>query len=118
MAFNTTIAGLGDNKLDVYGATPTAVFTITFGGADTYVAGGLALTQANFGLSRPIAGVHVMGVNTAGIPFQYLWNTQTQKLQFQNVNVGLASTPAPLQDLTAATSIANVVLTVLVIAQR
>ena len=116
--FNPVYAGVGDNKLDVYGATDVAMFTITFGASDTYTAGGLALTAATFGLSRPIAGIVMLGGNTAGIVVGLYWNTQTQKLQMTEVNVGLASTPAEFQELAASTSIASFAFTVLVFTQR
>jgi len=114
MAFNPTYAAVGDNKLDIYGATPTALWTISFGGSDTYVAGGLPLVAATFGLARPIAGVLTVGYNTAAFVNGWVWNPQTQKLQGLTVGVS----PAAFVDLVAATSLTGVVLTVLVIAQR
>ena len=80
MSFNLTYAGAGDNKSDVYGSTPVAIWTIATGAADTYVAGGMALSAASFGLSRPIASVDVIGVNTAALGITWVWNVQTQKL--------------------------------------
>lgn len=118
MAFNPTYAAIGDNKVDVYGATLTGVWSITFGGSDTYLTGGLALVAATFGLSRPIAGMIQIAINTAAIVANALWNSQTSKLQLQEVNVGLASTPAPFQELPNTTSIANFAYTFLIITQR
>jgi hypothetical protein len=117
MAFNAVIAGVGDNKRDVYGATDTSVSTITFGAGDTYVAGGLALLAAQFGLSRPIAGIKVIGVNTVASVWDWAWNTQTQKLQMLGAGGGAAGTAA-FADATAATAMANFQVTVLVITQR
>ena len=114
MAFNAVLAGVGDNKRDIYGATDVAIWTIAFGAGDTYVAGGLALTAAQFGLSRPIAGVELIGVNTAGFVNDWVWNTQTQK--FMGLTVGVS--PAAFVDLVAGTSLTGVVLTVRVTAQR
>lgn len=118
MAFAQVLAGVGDNKLDIFGATPAALFTLTFGGADTYVTGGLSLTGAQFGLSRGIGGILCVGGNSASVVAEPYWNTQTQKLMLQEVNVGLASTPAPFQELPNATSIANFVYSLLVLALR
>lgn len=115
MAFNPVFAGLGDNKTDFLGAIPVAMFTITFGAGDTYLTNGLALAAANFGLSRPIAGILVVGKNTAAIGMDFVWNTQTQKLQAIQSTTGA---PAALVEVANATSIASFGLTVLVIAQR
>lgn len=114
MAFAPVYAGVGDNKLDVYGATPAALWTIAFGAGDTYVAGGLPLVAATFGLSRPIAGVLLVGVNTAAFVNGWVWNSQTQK--FMGLTVGVS--PAAYVDLVAATALVGVVLTVLVLATR
>ena len=114
MAFNPTYAPVGDNKLDVFGATPAAVWTITFGGADTYVAGGLALVASTFGLSRPIAGVLHLGSNTAlSVVMLPVWNTQTQKLQLLWTGPAISGVLAEVSG-----SIANFAMTVLVLAQR
>lgn len=110
-----TIAGVGDNKYDIYGATPTGVFTVTM---DTsYPAGGYALTAAAFGLSRPIAGVLVIGVNTAALVSAYQYNAATGKLQVLSTTAGAAGT-VPFQDEDAATNLSTFVLTVLVICKR
>ena len=113
--FNAVFAGLGDNKTDFLGAIPVAMYTITFGAADTYLTGGLALTAANFGLSRPIAGVLVVGQNTASVGQEWNWNSQTQKLQAIQSTTGA---PAAFVELANTTSIANFAMTVLVLAQR
>ena len=119
--FNPTYAPVGDNKLDVYGATEVGIWTITFGASDTYATGGLALTAATFGLSRPIAGINVIGCNTAaittGIGDNEVWNTQTQKLQFEGTSAGTAGA-APIEELANGTSIANAQLTVQIFTQR
>lgn len=117
MAFNATIAGSGDNKFDVYGATDVSIASITFGGADTYVTNGLALTAAQFGLPRPILGIVFLGGNTAGIVTGLYWNTQTQKLQMLGAGGGVAGTVA-FAELANGTSIANFAFTVLVITSR
>lgn len=108
MAFTPTYAGSGDNKLDVYGATATAIWTITFSTGDTYVTGGLALVAATFGLSRPILGIVPVATNTAGVIATPTWNSQTSKMQL------LVSGA----DLGSATSLTGVVYTVLIITQR
>jgi hypothetical protein len=108
MAFTPTYAGVGDNKIDDYGATAVAIWTITFSTGDTYVTGGLALVAATFGLSRPILGIVQVATNTAGIIASAVWNQQTSKLQLLVSGAELAS----------ATSLTGVVLTVLVITQR
>jgi len=110
--FNPVYAGLGDNKLDVYGATDVAIWTITMGASDTYTAGGLALVAATFGLSRPIAGVEVIGVSTAALGVTWMWNVTTQKLT--GYWSGTAS--AVFNELSG--SIANWVLTVRVTTLR
>jgi hypothetical protein len=116
MAFAPTYAGVGDNKLDVYGATDVAMWTITFGASDTYVTGGLALVAATFGLSRPIAGVIVIGQNTAMEGILWVWNTTTQKLQ---AFVTGASSGAVLAELGSASSlIQSAAITVLIPTQR
>lgn len=113
--FNPTYAAVGDNKLDAWGSTDVATdWTITFASGDTYTAGGLALTAALFGLSRPIADVQVVGVNTAGFVYGWRWNTQTQKLMGLTVGVS----PAAFVDLVASTSLTGIVLTVRVVTQR
>lgn len=114
MAFTPTYAGSGDNKRDVYGATEVGIWTITFSAGDTYVAGGLALAAATFGLSRPILTVEVVGVNTAGFVYGWVWNTQTAKLMGLTVGVS----PAAFVDLVSTTSLTGVVLTVRVTTQR
>lgn len=106
MSFNPTYAGVGDNKIDVYGATATAIWTIAFASGDTYVAGGLALASATFGLSRPIAGIIPIGDNTAGIIATPTWNTQTQKLQLLVSGAEVSG------------SLTGVTYTVLIITQR
>jgi len=113
--FNAVYAGLGDNKTDYLGSIPVAMFTITFGASDTYLTGGLALTAALFGLSRPIAGIIIVGQNTAAGGQDWAWNSQTLKLQAFQSTTGA---PAALVELANTTTIANFALTVLVIAQR
>lgn len=115
--FNPVYAGVGDNKRDVYGATEVGIFTIAFASGDTYVGGGLALTNANFGLSRPILAVEVMGMNTAAIPWNWAWNTQTAKLMMLATTantIGLA----PNEDNPNASSLTGMILTVMVTTQR
>lgn len=118
MAFTQVVAGSGDNKRDVYGATDVSICTIAFGAGDTYVAGGLALAAAQFGLSRPILGVVVIGSNTAGIVIEWRWNTQTQKLMAMFANVGAINIPVQDIEDPNATVLTGMVLTVLVITQR
>ena len=108
MAFNPVYAGSGDNKLDVFGATDVATFTLSFTTGDTYVAGGLSLTAATFGLSRPILGINAIGTNTAGIIAEPMWNTQTSKLML------LVSGA----DLGAGTSLTGVSYTLQIFTQR
>jgi len=120
--FNPVYAGLGDNKLDVWGSTEIGTWTITFGAADTYVTGGLALTAATFGLSRPIAGMNIIGVNTAaftvGVGDNIIWNSQTQKLQFEGSSSVTTLGAAPIAELASGTPIANVQLTVQIFTLR
>jgi hypothetical protein len=111
--FNPVYAGAGDNKLDVYGATDVAIWTITFGGSDTYTAGGLALVAATFGLSRPILAVEVIGANTAAFGVDWAWNSQTQKLQAEWTGAVLSAAFAEISG-----SIANWAITVRVTTQR
>jgi hypothetical protein len=121
MSFNPTYAAVGDNKLDVYGATEVGMWTITFGAGDTYVTGGLALVAATFGLSRPIAGMNVIAINTAaltvGVGDNVIWNSQTQKLQFEGVGGGGVGT-VPATELNSGISIANMALTIQIICLR
>lgn len=115
--FNPVYAGVGDNKRDVYGATEVAIFTIAFASGDTYTTGGLALTAAIFGLSRPILSVEVIGCNTAAIVWQWMWNVQTQKLMMLGTSgntVGLA----PNADATGSPSLTGFIVTVIVTTQR
>lgn len=114
MAFTPTYAKLGDSGYDIFGATPVAIYTITFSAGDTYVAGGLPLTAAIFGLSRPLSTVQVIGVNTAAFVTGWQWNTQTQKL----MGLTVGATPAAFVDLVAATALAGYVLTALAMGQR
>jgi hypothetical protein len=113
MAYSLTYAGSGDNKLDVYGATPVAIWTITTSGADTYVAGGIPLVAASFGLSRPIGSVEVIGVNTAAIGIVWQWNVTTQKLAGYWTGAGLSAVLAEISG-----NIFSFVLTVRVTALR
>lgn len=117
MAFNPVYTPVGDNKYDVYGSTGVAIFDIVFGAGDTYVAGGLALAAATFGLSRPIASVEPMGSNTAATVWNWFWNTQTQKFMMLGAGGGAAGTAANA-DATAATAMANFSVRVLVTTQR
>jgi hypothetical protein len=116
MAFNPTYTGSGDNKLDVYGATAVAIWTIAFSAADTYVTGGLALLAATFGLSRPILGVEVIGFNTAGTGIVWQWNTTTGKLQAFVTGAASGSLLAELSS--ANTAIQSDTITVRVTTQR
>lgn len=113
--FNPVITFLGDNKRDVYGSTPTAMPVLTFTGTDTYLTGGFALTAALFGLDRPIAGVLVIGGNTANAAIDWEWNTQTQKLMAQWMGTAFTGV---FQEVANATVIANFALTLLVFGQR
>jgi hypothetical protein len=113
MAFNPVYAAVGDNGRDLYGATPVAIWTVTTGAADTYVAGGLALAAASFGLSRPIAAVEVIGVNTAAIGITWVWNVQTQKLMGFWTGAGNSAVEAQISG-----NIFSFVLTVRVTASR
>jgi hypothetical protein len=121
MSFNPVYTALGDNKRDVYGATEVGMWTITFGAGDTYVTGGLALVAATFGLSRPIAGINVMAINTAaltvGVGDNVIWNSQTQKLQFEGAGGGAAGTVG-VAELNNGVSIANAALTLQIICLR
>jgi hypothetical protein len=117
MAFNPVYAGSGDNKRDVYGATEVGIWTITFGAGDTYVAGGLALTSALFGLSRPLLCVEVCGVNTAASVWNWVFNTQTGKLMMLGTGGGVAGTAANA-DATPGTAMANFQVLVKVTTQR
>jgi len=113
--FNATIAGVGDNKLDVYGATDVSISTLTFLSTDTYLTGGYTgLTAAAFGLSRPILSIEVIGMNTAGLGMVWIWNTQTSALMAYWS--GTAS--AVLNQVANTTSLNGVVLTVRVTGQR
>jgi hypothetical protein len=115
--FNPTYAGSGDNKRDVYGATEVGVWTITFGASDTYVTGGLALTAATFGLSRPILGLEVIGANTAASVYAYQWNSQTSKLMMLGTGGSTAGTAA-YADASSGASMASFAITVRVTTQR
>jgi hypothetical protein len=117
MAFAPTYAGVGDNKRDVYGATEVGIWSITFSGADTYVTGGLALTSATFGLSRPILAVEVLATNTAAGVWYWAFNNQTGKLQMYGTGGGVAGTAA-FAEASNATSIANFAIAVIVYTQR
>jgi hypothetical protein len=121
MAFNPVYTSSGDNKLDVYGSTEVGCWVITFGASDTYVIGGLALAAATFGLSRPILGINILGVNTAaitlGIGDNIVWNYQTQKLQFEGASAGIAGS-APIVELTSGTSIASMAIEIQIFTQR
>lgn len=108
--FNPVYAGLGDNKRDVYGATEVAIFTIAFAAGDTYLTGGLALTNAIFGLSRPLLAVEVMGGNTASIGMTWSWNTQTNKLQAEWTGPAISGV---LAEVANNTSLTGVILTVI-----
>ena len=114
---NPVIAGVGDNKRDVYGATEVGIFTLTFGAGDTYVSGGLALTNASFGLSRPLISAEVMGGNTVSTVWNWFWNTQTSKVMMLGSGGGAAGTAANA-DAANATAMANFAVTVIVTTQR
>lgn len=118
MAFTPTYAAVGDNKLDAWGATDVATdWTITFSSGDTYVTGGLALVAATFGLSRPIADVQVVAVNTAASVWNWVWNSQTSKLMMLGAGGGVAGTAA-FADGGSGTSMTGFVVTVRVVTQR
>ena len=112
--FNPVYAGVGDNKLDVYGATDVAIWTLAFTASDTYLTGGLALVAASFGLSRPIASVEVIGFNTAALGMVWQWNVTTQSLM-AFWSAGSATT---LPQVGNTTTIASFTLTVRVTTQR
>lgn len=119
MAFNPTYAGVGDNKLDIYGATPVSIWTIAFSSADTYVTGGLALACVTFGLTTLVsqpAAVEVIGTNTAGLGIVWQWNTTTGKLQAFVTGAASGSLLAELSS--ANTAIQSVTITVRVTVQR
>lgn len=107
-----TIAGVGDNKYDIYGSTPAGMFDITYD--NSYPAAGYAVTQASFGLSRPIAGILFLAVNTAASVNQFYYNNQTAKIMVLMVG----ATTAAFADLTATTNIATWVTRVLVFCRR
>lgn len=109
-----TLAAVGDNKLDIYGATPTAMFDITFD--NSYPAAGYAVVAANFGLSRPIAGIVFIAVNTAGFVRQYQYNNQTAKIMVL-MTVGAAGTAAYV-DVTPATDLSASKVRALILCQR
>lgn len=114
--FNPTFTGVGDNRLDYMGAIPIAIFDMLFTGTDTYLTGGIALTSANFGLSRPICAVEVMGANTASPGWIWSWNTQTNKLQAFQSTTGA---PAALVEVNNTnTGLQNASLRLIVTAQR
>jgi len=115
--FNPVYAGVGDNKLDVYGATDVAIFTLAFTASDTYLTGGVALAAASFGLSRPILSVEVIGYNTAAAAggMIWIWNTQTSKLMALWTGAVVSTA---LAEVTNTTTIASFTLTVRVTTQR
>lgn len=117
MAFAPTYTGIGDNKRDIFGATEVGIWTVAFGAGDTYVAGGLALTSALFGLSRPLLGLSIVGQNTAALPWGWMFNTQTVKLQML-ATLAAAIGLAPFEENPNATVLTGMVLTVLVFTQR
>lgn len=67
----------------VYGNKRTVQFAYT--GNATYAAGGDALPS----ILRNIAGVVVLGQNTAALGTIAIWNTQTQKLQLMVSSTGV-----------------------------
>lgn len=109
-----TLAAVGDNKLDIYGSTPAAVYDVTLD--NSYPAGGYVVTAAQFGF-RGLAGLKIIGINTAGVVNNYAWNSQTGKLMVLRTTAGVAGT-APNQDATPAADFSTVVLRVLAIALR
>lgn len=113
--FNPVFTGVGDSKHDFCGAIEVAMFDLTFTGTDTYLTNGMALTQANFGMSRPIGGIAIIGYNTAGLGIEWFWNTQTQKLQARGAG---AASSGLLIEVPNTTSIANFAVRVVVFAQR
>lgn len=109
---SVTVVAVGDNKRDVYGATEVAMFDVTFD--NSYPAGGYAVVAKTFGLSRPIAGIAFIAVNTAGIVQMFYYNNQTGKIMVLMVG---ASTAA-FADLTPTTNIATMTVRALVFTQR
>jgi hypothetical protein len=113
--FNATFAAVGDNGLDVYGATDVAIFTLTFLSTDTYLTNGYTLTAAKFGLSRPILAVEVIGLNTAALGTVWTWNTQTGALMGFWTGAGFS---AVLAEIANTTTLSGFVLTVRVTTKR
>jgi hypothetical protein len=118
MAFNTAFTAVGDGGIDMFGATEVGVnWQLAFTAGSTYVTGGLALTAAQFGLSRPIAYVLFAAYNTAAIVAPAIWNFQTSKMMLLGTTAGAAGT-APYQDLTNGTAIAGFGYLLQVVTQR
>lgn len=111
--FNPILTKVGDGGREVYGATEVGTWQAAFLSTDTYTTGGWALTNATFGLSRPIAGVSVTGANTAAIVWQWQWNIQTSKLQMLGAGGGAAGT-VTYADATSAQSLSGFTIQLLV----
>lgn len=107
-----TIAGVGDNKYDIYGSTPAGMFDITYD--NSYPAAGYAVTAGNFGLSRPIAGILFLGVNTAAFVNQFVYNNATAKIMILKVG----ATTAAFVDSSAAADFSTFITRVLVFCRR
>jgi len=114
---SVSITRLLDNS-DVEGATPTVVAQVTLD--NSYPAGGygsaLGFSAQALGL-RLILGFEVIGVNTAAIAADYIWNTQTQKLQVLGTTAGVAGA-LPNQDLTPAVNLSTFIVTLKIWGQR
>lgn len=113
--FNPVFSNVGDDKTDFLGAIPVSIQTLTFAAGDTYLTGGMALLAAQFGMSRPIGGISVIGYNTAGIGIEWFWNTQTQKLQARWTGPAISGV---LAEVGNTTPIAGFAITLLVFAAR
>jgi|SRR5271155_5372084 len=104
--FNPTLTKVGDGGREVYGATEVGTWQAAFLSTDTYTTGGWALTANQFGLSRPLAGVSVTGMNTAAIVWFWAWNFQTSKLQMLGAGGGAAGT-VTFADATSSQSLSG-----------
>lgn len=108
-----TIAFVGDNKLDYYGATPAVAADVTLDAS--YPAGGYVITGAQFGL-RTVLGMLVLRVNTAAFVNQYFYNGQTGKLMVLGTSGGTVGT-ATYAD-SSVTNLATWQIRFLVLGQR
>lgn len=87
--------GLQRPFVDQWNEGPITKIVANYTLQTSYAAGGVAITPGELGMSK-ILGINVLGVNTAGIGLNHVWNKQTAKLMAIFPTGGAAASPTTL----------------------